>query len=236
MNLEYRSVLGLNVLSFLFNIISVFTPWIVYSATTPSKTILGQTFPGASNSGYLYLYESVGCTHKDYVLYTNEFKNVCSMIMIHDLPKPVSYITEASSYTLSFMCTVLIMNFISICLAYLRAVDIIVMIPEKLWCLKDEYLVIIITVLNALFQITSFGIYIGFMNSKFNMDIDAPLIGFQGTENKMWYYGGGFGLCITTFIFNLFVIILEIIAIRKVRTNDHTVVSITRNPLDNRHI
>jgi hypothetical protein len=46
------------------------------------------------------------------------------------------------------------------------------------------------------------------MNSKFNLDRDGVVLGFQGLNNKKWNYGGGFALSIIVFILSSLNIVL----------------------------
>jgi hypothetical protein len=115
-----KTIFGVSSLNFLLNLVSILTPWVMFSATTPSQRVFNQLIPGTTNTGVLNLYNSVACITKDDVMTNNEIQSSCIMIMTSYFPEAIKYIKYASNTAIIFTSISVPVTFITLIISYLR--------------------------------------------------------------------------------------------------------------------
>lgn len=211
------------------NLISILTPWLVFTANTPGQSNFGQTIPASDNSGSIYLYQTLGCTKYTNAVAATSPQGICSLITISNLPETLGYMRDAANTGIAFTILSLVSNVISLTFIYLAA-------AKKLHILFDEnghkvrYFIVGSNIAVVMFNVIAFSTFSGIFNAKFQMNTDGLLIGFAGTQNRTWNYGGGFGLSIVVAILSAFIAISESLHKRDQDKNNNTIIN-PMNPL-----
>jgi hypothetical protein len=215
-NLYQYGFFTVNSVSILLNLISILVPWLSFSATSPSQVTFSST-----NTGSIYLYQTVGCSTYTDSVPSNVVKGSCSLITISNLPDTLSYIKNAANVGLAFTILSLFTNIFSGFIEYLSAFNKTSLIPMKLSFLGHINTPILLNSLIMIFNIIAFSSFSALINSNFNMNTDGMVLGFGGTTNRSWNYGGGFGLSIVVYMLSTVIFIGKFIQKNRMKSDEN---------------
>ncbi len=196
--LENSAVFYVNGLSWLLNFISILVPWVSFSANTPSQRVFNQLVPGTESTGSIYLYQTLGCAKYVDAVADNQAQASCSLITTGNLPQMLGYMKDVSNVGMAFTILSLVANTISVTTTYLFSTEgkgLETVFGEQPFY-RARYTVLGTNSIVFVFNSIAFGVFSALMNAKFVLNTDGLLIGFSGTQNRTWNYGGGFGLSI----------------------------------------
>lgn len=214
-------------LSVVLNFISILVPWLSFGANSPSQRILNQLTPATESTGSIYLYQTLGCTkYVDSVAPTSP-QATCALITTGNLPQSLAYMKDASNVAMAFTILSLITNVISLFFMSLVAVKRLTLIFDENGAYRARLIIVGSNLTVMVFNIISFGTFAGIFNAKFGLNTDAPLIGFGGTQNRSWGYGGGFGLSIVVTIISSVITVTEYLHKR-----DQETINTITNPMN----
>jgi hypothetical protein len=194
--LENSAVFYVNGLSWLLNFISILVPWVSFSANTPSQRVFNQLVPGTESTGSIYLYQTLGCAKYVDAVADNQAQATCSLITTGNLPQMLGYMKDSNNVAIAFTILSLFANSISLVTTYLFSKEGLETIFGEQPFYRARYTVLITNSIVFVFNSVAFGVFSALINTKFVLNTDGLLIGFNGTQNRTWNYGGGFGLSI----------------------------------------
>jgi hypothetical protein len=210
-----HAAFALNSVSLLFNLLSIFLPWISFTGETASQRVFNQLIPGTQNTGSVYLFQTVGCT-KLIDGPSTAIQKSCTLIELSYLPDTVSYLYTASNVAISFMSISLPFNLLCLLFSYARAYNKGLVFYERMetfqrhpWAIRGLCIAVWIC------SVISFSSYSGVIGQKFNINTDGAILGFGGAQNRRWLYGGGFALCTLTAILSMMIVFVDLRAPRE---------------------
>ncbi len=204
--------------SLLFSFISLLTPWTLYSAGTPSQTIMGTTIPGTDNSGGFYLSYSYACVATQGTLTASQNRKTCSQTMVGDFATALNAIAPALIVGLTFT----LISFFASCVnqwvvyKHVRSTDGVFYKPH-VW---------ITFLVSTIASVIAYSTYAGIMTPSSTLIPYGATVGFAG-GNPSYTLGPGFAMSILTFLSSLG----GIVATRKMTVGTQALPTIRKNPV-----